>query len=187
MITTALILVLSAAGCGKQNADTGTTTGAGETTDVSGAYEGTSADLENAVVDMEKIEGTEASSDNAKEEYDGSLGDYDVSIEDAKMIKADDTDIVVISFDYKNNSDKAMSFTGAFEVNVTQEGRSLVGAVVSNVEGLNLLTMGENIPSGDKVTVQRAYRVKDTSTPVTVEVKEFGSIDGDVLTKTFNF
>lgn len=173
-----LIFALSLTGCVKktdnQGNTAGNTTSAGQT-DASGAYE----------VDMAKVDGTEAVSNTDKKEYDGKLGEYNVSIGDAKIINVDDTDIVVISFDFKNNSDSETAFTAAMDVEVTQDGGKLAGAVVSNIEGVNLLAMSERIPSGDSIIVQRAYRLRDNSAPVEVSVKEFGTSDDEALSKTF--
>jgi hypothetical protein len=182
MITTALLLALSAAGCGNQKADTSipAATEAGESTDVSEAYERTEAD-------MAKIEGKEATSDTAKGSYEGSVGDYEVSIEDAKMVEYDGENIVIVSFEYKNNSDKEMSFTGAFDVTVSQNDSKLPGEVIDDIEGLDLLAMSENVPIGGSITVQRAYRMRDDSAPVVVEVREFGSNGDPDLAKTFEF
>ncbi len=183
MLIMVLILAVSLTGCGKKTDNSASIAGnQSETnqTDASGAYEET-------VVDMDKLEGTEAVSQTEKNEYDGKLGDYDVSIGDAKRINADGTDIVVVSFDFKNNSGSDTAFTSAVEVEVSQDGGSLVGAVVSNIEGVNLLSMAERISSGDSITVQRAYQLKDKSVPLEVTAKEFGASGDEVLTKTFEF
>lgn len=183
MLTMALILTVSLAGCGKKTNDSGTIAGnqvSTDQTDASGAYEET-------VVDMEKVDGKDATSQTDKKDYDGKLGNYDVSINDAKLISDGGADIVVISFDFKNNSSSDMAFTAAIDVEVTQDGGTLPGAVVSNIEGINLLSMAERIPSGDSITVQRAYSLKDKSLPVDVTAREFGTSGDDVLTKTFEF
>ena len=178
-----LVIALSLAGCGKKTDNAGSIAGNStptDQTDASGAYEET-------VVDMEKVDGIEVASNTDKKEYDGKLGEYSVSIGDAKIINVDDTDIVVISFDFKNNSDKETAFTSVIDVDVTQDDGKLVGAVVSNIEGVNLLAMAERIPSGDSITVQRAYKLRDNSSPVEVTIKEFGTSDDETLSKTFEF
>ncbi len=182
-ITILLILALSLTGCGKKTNNTPNTSDnptQTEKADASGAYEETE-------VDMEKVDGNEITSMTEKNDYDGKLGNYDVSIGDAKTVSSDDADIIIISFDFKNNSGSETAFTSAIDVEVTQDGATLPGAVVTNTEGVNLLSMAERIQSGDKITVQRAYRLRDTSLPVEVTAKEFGSSDDEILTKTFDF
>lgn len=183
LLIMAAILALSLAGCGKK-ADNAV--GTNDRTETSGQTDASSA-YDEAVVDMEKVEGKEANSQTDKKDYDGKLGEYSVSIGDAKLLNVDDADIVLISFDFKNNSDTEMAFTAAIDVEVTQDGGKLPGAVVSNIEGVNLLAMTERIPSGDSITVQRAYRMKDTSLPVEVVAREFGASSDEELSKTFEF
>ena len=92
IITAALILAMSAAGCGQKTNNTGTSQNNTQQTDASGAYEnnGTQKSGEDVVyseqVDMEKVEGEAATSDSDKKEYKGDLGDVEVTIEDAKLI-----------------------------------------------------------------------------------------------------
>ena len=81
-----------------------------------------------------------------------------------------------------------MPFTGKLNVEVYQNDGKLPPAVVSGVEGVELLSMSENVEPGDTITVQKAFKLRDKS-PMTVEVREFvmdeNSSDG--LVKVFNF
>ena len=194
IITAALILAMSAAGCGQKTNNTGNSQNNTQQTDASGAYEnnGTQKSGEDVVyseqVDMEKVEGEAATSDSDKKEYKGDLGDVEVTIEDAKLISYEDEDVAVVSFKYKNNGNQAMPFTGKLNVEVYQNDGKLPPAVVSGVEGVELLSMSENVEPGDTITVQKAFKLRDKS-PMTVEVREFvmdeNSSDG--LVKVFNF
>lgn len=194
IITAALILAMSAAGCGQKTNNTGTSQNNTQQTDASGAYEnnGTQKRGEDVVyseqVDMEKVEGEAATSDSDKKEYKGDLGDVEVTIEDAKLISYEDENVAVVSFKYKNNGNQAMPFTGKLNVEAYQNDGKLPPAVVSGVEGVELLSMSENVEPGDTITVQKAFKLRDKS-PMTVEVREFvmdeNSSDG--LVKVFNF
>lgn len=193
IITVALILAMSAAGCGQKTADKATSQGT-QAADASGAYEnnGTQKSGEDVVyseqVDMEKVEGEAATSDSDKKEYKGDLDNVEVTIEDAKLISYEDEDVAVVSFRYKNNGNQAMPFTGKLNVEAYQNDSKLPPAIVSGVEGVELLSMSENVEPGDTITVQKAFKLRDKS-PMTVEVREFvmdeNSSDG--LVKVFNF
>lgn len=193
IITAALILALSAAGCGQKTNNTAAPQST-QAADASGAYENNTAEQnsEDVVysekVDMDKIEGEAAESDSDKNEYQGELGNVEVTIEDAKLIKYEDEDVAVVSFKYKNNSNQEMPFTSTLDVAAYQNDSKLPPAVVSGVEGVELLSMTENVKKGDTITVQKAFKLRDKS-PMTVEVREFvideNSSDG--LVKVFNF
>lgn len=193
IITAALILALSAAGCGQKTNNTAVPQST-QAADASGAYENNTAEQnsEDVVysekVDMDKIEGEAAESDSDKNEYQGELGNVEVTIEDAKLIKYEDEDVAVVSFKYKNNSNQEMPFTSTLDVAAYQNDSKLPPAVVNGVEGVELLSMAENVKKGDTITVQKAFKLRDKS-PMTVEVREFvideNSSDG--LVKVFNF
>ena len=195
IITAALILAMSASGCGQKTSNTGTTQNKTQQTDASGAYENNGAQQngEDVVyseqVDMDKIEGETASSDSDKKEYGGKLGDVEVTIEDAKLISYEGDDVAVVSFKYKNNSDQEMPFTSKLNVEAYQNDSKLPPAVVDGVEGVSLLSMSENVMPGDTITVQKAFKLRDKAQSFTVEIREFvmdeNSSDG--LVKTFNF
>lgn len=181
----ALALALSAAGCGqKTEADPAPADSAAQKTqqtDVSEAY--------SEKVDMDKVQGETAVSDSQADEYEGELAGAEVSIGDAKLISYEGDDVIVVSFDFKNGTDKLQSFTGMFDVAASQDDNFLHSATVFNVEGVELLSMGENVPAGGSIKVQMAYKVKDKSLPVKIEVKEFAQTEksADPLIKEFKF
>ncbi len=195
IITAALILALSAVGCGQKANNTGTVQNNNQQTDASGAYENNGAQQSGEAVvyseqvDMDKVEGESAKSDSDKKEFQGELGSVEVSIEDAKLISYEDEDVAVVSFSYKNNGDTEASFTSKLNVEAYQNNDRLPPAVVDGVEGVSLLSMSENIAKGDTITVQKAFKVRDKSQPITVEVREFemNENSSDGLVKTFNF
>lgn len=178
IITAALILALSVSGCGKK-ADTKGKPQTTNQTDVSDAY--------SQPADMDKVPGDAAASDTAKEEYSGKLGDYEVTIEDAKLVDNDGEEAVVVSFTFKNKSNSAVPFSGAMEVNAYQDGSRLTGTVITGIDGINMVASAEHVKAGDSITVQQAYSLRDKSLPLEIEVKEFESQDDAALVKTFNF
>lgn len=180
LIAAALILSMSLAGCGS---------------DSSNDKSGNSSDNQQSVeqnysknVDMDKVEGTEASSDTEENEYDGELGAVEVTIEDAKLINYEGKDVAVVSFSFKNNSNAPVSFNGAMKIDAYQNDQALPVAVVANVEGVELMSMTQNVATGESITVQKAYKLKDKSLPLVVQARRFNQNNSDdVLVKTFNF
>ncbi len=179
IITAALILVLSVSGCGKKQNTSDTKPQNTAQTDVSDAY--------SQPADMDKIPGNAASSDTSKDEYSGKLGDYEVTIEDAKIVDNNGEEAVVVSFNFKNKSNTSVPFSGAMEVNAYQDDSRLTGTVIASTDGINMVASAEHVAPGDSITVQQAYKLRDKSLPLDIEVKEFESQDDAVLTKTFNF
>ncbi|MCD8181589.1 MAG: DUF5067 domain-containing protein [Firmicutes bacterium] len=191
IITAALTLILSAAGCGQtEDADTDAQNSqSAEQTDVSDAYTAReySEDQEySEYVDMDAVVGEEATSESSKDDYEGTLGNAEVTISDAKLIQYEDEDVAVVSFKYKNTGDEDMPFTGALKVEAYQNDESLPAATVVGVDGVEMLSMVENVSKGDTITVQKAYKLRDRS-QLTVQVTEFNPTDDSMLVKTFDF
>lgn len=187
----ALTLILSAAGCGQtDDADTAAQDSqSAEQTDVSEAYTAReySEDQEySEYVDMDAVVGEEATSESSKDDFEGTLGNAEVTISDAKLIQYEDEDVAVVSFKYKNTGDEDMPFTGALKVEAYQNDESLPAATVVGVDGVEMLSMVENVSKGDTITVQKAYKLRDRS-QLTVQVTEFNPSDDSMLVKTFDF
>lgn len=188
-ILMAAMLVVSAAGCGQKTtentaAEQNTNTAQ---TDVSENY-GT-ADYTPDQIDMKKVDGDELKSSSDKKDYSGELGDVEVTIEDAKVIDYDGVPVAIVSFKYKNNGSTPAPFTGKLNVQAYQDDSRLASLVVTGVEGVTMLALSENVEKGDTITVQTAYRLNDTSTPLDIEVSEFDAANAtsDGLVKTFEF
>lgn len=179
IISAVLILALSASGCVKKTDTSGNAPQSTAQTDVSDAY--------SQPADMSKVPGDSASSDNSKEDYSGKLGDYEVTIEDAKIVDNNGEEAVVVSFNFKNKSNEAVPFSGVIDASAYQNEDKLTGTVITNVEGVNMIAIAEHISKGESITVQQAYTLRDKSLPLVVEVREFGKADGDALVKTFKF
>lgn len=191
LITVSLILTLSVSGCGQKDSTNNTpNTNGSQMADASGSYgEGTTGDENFAQnVNMESVDGDALTSSSDKDSYEGKLGDHRVSIEDAKRFEYDGKDMIVVSIKYKNNSGQDAAFTGALDVNAYQGDAALPSAVVSGVDGIELLTMSQYVHQGEEITVQAVYALNDKSEPVTVEVSElYPTSENTTLSKTFEF
>ena len=193
IVIAALILAMSVAGCGKKAENTNTTPQQTAQADASGAYENGSATETldgqdySKNVDMAAVEGTEAKSDTKADSYSGEVSNNDISIEEAKLINYDDSDVVVVSFEFTNKTDSDQSFSGVYDVVAEQNGSSLAPATVIGVDGVELLTLSQNIAPGETITVQKAYKLDSKSSPLEITVQPFSSDDESFVTKTFNF
>ncbi len=84
---------------------------------------------------MAAVEGTEAKSDTKADSYSGEVSNNDISIEEAKLINYDDSDVVVVSFEFTNKTDSDQSFSGVYDIVAEQNGSSLAPATVIGVDG----------------------------------------------------
>ena len=191
IVIAALILAMSVAGCGKKTENTNTTPQQTAQADASGAYGSATETLDgqdySKNVDMAAVEGTEAKSDTKADSYSGEVSNNDISIEEAKLINYDDSDVVVVSFEFTNKTDSDQSFSGVYDVVAEQNGSSLAPATVIGVDGVELLTLSQNIAPGETITVQKAYKLDSKSSPLEITVQPFSSDDESFVTKTFNF
>lgn len=175
----ALALAMSMAGCGQKNENTEPQNTQGTQQEVSDNY--------SEKVDMEKVEGNAATSESKEDEYKGKLGDYEIALGDVKVIEYEGEKVAVVAMEYKNKSSQEMPFTGALVATAYQDGNEIPEATVVGVEGVEMLAMVERVAPGEKITLQKAYKLRGDS-PMTVEVRQFNSEDADeVLVKEFNF
>ena len=191
IVIAALILAMSVAGCGKKTENTNTTPQQTAQADASGENGSATETLDgqdySKNVDMAAVEGTEAKSDTKADSYSGEVSNNDISIEEAKLINYDDSDVVVVSFEFTNKTDSDQSFSGVYDVVAEQNGSSLAPATVIGVDGVELLTLSQNIAPGETITVQKAYKLDSKSSPLEITVQPFSSDDESFVTKTFNF
>ena len=159
IVIAALILAMSVAGCGKKAENTNTT----------------------------PQQTAQAKSDTKEDSYSGEVSNNDISIEEAKLINYDDSDVVVVSFEFTNKTDSDQSFSGVYDVVAEQNGSSLAPATVIGVDGVELLTLSQNIAPSETITVQKAYKLDSKSSPLEITVQPFSSDDESFVTKTFNF
>lgn len=178
----------SADGTQSSEATTSATQGTESTQESTTPVPGTSIENASDEVDMSKIDGTELSdttpedsslSDSAK------IGNFDVSIEDAKVIDYEDNKVVVVSFKFKNGNSTPMAFSGIMSVEATQNGSELRSVFVSDVEGVNLNSTIQEVESGKTTTVQKAYLLSDETSDVNIRVYMYGEPGGDSVAKAF--
>lgn len=150
--------------------------------------QGTAIEGAGDEVDMKKVDGTELDGTDAEDATlsdSAKIGNFDVAIKDAKVIDYEDNKILVVSIDFKNGNSTPMSFNGIMSVDATQNGSELRPAVVVDVDGININSTIEEIPSGKTTTVQKTYVLNDESSDVNILVYKYGEPGGDAITKSF--
>lgn len=141
-----------------------------------------------AAVDTTAAETTTAAADNSVQDGSGTLGDYVVTIKSFFLSKNyDDAPAVVIEYEWTNNNDKAESFTLALDDTVYQDGIECESAIFVEDPKYDSDAQGKDIKPGSKQTVQVAYILNDTTTPIEVEVQELFTFADKppMVTKTF--
>lgn len=138
---------------------------------------------ENA--DMGKIEGSIVKGEG--DAVKGDLGGYEVSIGDAVLADGENSKVLVVEFEFKNNTSQPTKFSSVISANAFQGTSDLAPAVTFSAEGYEVLTVAQDVKYDETIKVQKAYIVNDPSVPVTVEVMKHINYGGSqVLSKTFN-
>lgn len=186
----ALAAVLSAAGCGNK----ANTNKLNKTDATSAPQESAQEQLENYGknasdnADMSKVDGkklNESKTDGSSDNND-KIGGYQVKIEEAKVVDYGEGKAVLLSFSFKNDTASDVSFAGVMNVTAEQDGGTLPPVVVTGVDGYDSSTLAQNVSKGEKITVQRAYKLSDEENPIDVSVRAVDSANnaGEVK-KTF--
>lgn len=89
---------------------------------------------------------------------------------------------LIVTYSWKNNSDKSRSFASALHPRCYQNGVQLSTAIV--LSGIDSEGYLADVKPGYGTTAQLAYELKDTENPVEIEVYELASFKGDPLAST---
>ena len=183
----AAVMIVTVTGCSKKTADNTAATQTADATQSSQTANTVGTAVENASkeVDMDRVQGKEAA-DVETEADEAVIGGYEVSIEDAKVIDYNEEKVIIVSFDFENNTSSSIAFDGAMTVDISQNDTKLRGTVVTGIEGVNINSAFETVKSGDDITLQKAYILEDETSPVDVSVYKYGESDGNAVAKTFN-
>ena len=127
--------------------------------------------------------GTSGGSQSAQ----NNLGDYNVTIKSCRLAKDyQGKAIVIVKYEFTNNSDDNAAFWTTFEDNVYQNGIGLNECIVTD-SSANYSTDNQmkEIKPGATLEVEIAYTLNDSTTPIDVEISEYFSFDDKVVKKTF--
>lgn len=203
-LTAILAIAASMAGCGKKDTrsqidDSNTpaataSTSAGESAAEPEAKteEQIKEELDNFGKDadknanLKKIDGTKLKSDGS-DSGKTELSGYEVEITDA--VKTKDTDgssVIVVEYSFKNNTSAPTKFASVINATAFQNENVLPYAVAYSSEGYSVETLAQDVEHGEKITVQRAFKLLSDTDDVTAAIQLADTIGGsDPVTKTF--
>ena len=125
--------------------------------------------------------GTSAVSAESEEKANDTVGDYKCVVKGAKLCKdLTGKDAVLITYEFTNNSDSAVSFDVALDARAYQDGVGLETAILD--EDTDYLDV--DIKPGVTKEVKKAYNLRDTSTEIEIEVSELISFSDDKIVTT---
>lgn len=119
----------------------------------------------------------------------GNLGDYTITIYDDFEIMDyyDGSHIIVITYDFTNHSDENQTFLTAISDKAFQNGIQIERAfLVDLIDAHKFKGASAEIQPGATITIKEAYILRDTTSPVSIEVKEFLSLNNNKITKEFH-
>ena len=106
------------------------------------------------------------------------VGDYEFVFNGYELTKdAYGTDVVLITYNFTNNSDEVCAFTDATYYEVLQNETGLYGTTIYvSEDSMETITKNEyeEIGPGDTIEVVVAYELEDTTSPVTINFEGFG-------------
>lgn len=133
-------------------------------------------------------ENTTVSSVNAekKETDENTIGDFKCVVKGAKLTKDwEGKDAVLITYEFTNNSDSPISFDGALDDKLYQDGIELESAILSNDEEAKLIDAVDLKPGITK-EVKKAYSLRNKKSEIEVEIQEVFSFSDDMIKTTIN-
>ena len=131
--------------------------------------------------DSNASEVTSAVSAESEEKANDTVGDYKCVVKGAKLCKDwTGKDAVLITYEFTNNSDSAVSFDVALDARAYQDGVGLETAILD--EDTDYLDV--DIKPGVTKEVKKAYNLRDTSTEIEIEVSELISFSDDKIVTT---
>ena len=124
---------------------------------------------------------TSTVSAESEEKANDTVGDFKCVVKGAKLCKDwTGKDAVLITYEFTNNSDSAVSFDVALDARAYQDGVGLETAILD--EDTDYLDV--DIKPGVTKEVKKAYNLRDTSTEIEIEVSELISFSDDKIVTT---
>ncbi len=128
--------------------------------------------------------GENAAADTAD---DKTLGDYQVEIKSSRMTTDyEGKKVIVITYNYTNNSDSATAFDIALTYKAYQDGVELEKAfMLKDGDSYNSDNQGKSLKKGVSLDIEVPYELNDETTDVVTEVSQLISFDDKTISKTF--
>lgn len=177
-----LLASLSACGCSKDKANTGTADKTGDGTGVVNVEELTTTDI--SMIEGDSLAAAEPADEESQSAAD--IDEFYISIGDAKLVDSVDGKAIIIELEFKNNTSSKKSYDGIFNESVTQNGADLNGTtILEAIEGYNPLSANNLIKGGDSAKVQKVFALDDDESDVTISIFRYGEPERGTVTKTF--
>jgi hypothetical protein len=117
----------------------------------------------------------------------GTLGDYAVSVESARLVKDyQGKNAIIVKYKFTNNADKATSFMIAIGNKAFQDGVQLETAIITDDKTYNVQNSLKDIQKGASLEVEEGYLLSSDKSVVSIEASELISFNDTKLTKTFD-
>lgn len=103
----------------------------------------------------------------------GNLGEYEVTIyDDYEVLEYyDDSYIIAVTYDFTNNSEENTTFVSAVSDKAFQNGIRIKRArLIDLLEPTKFNGASTEIQPGATITIREAYKLRDTTSPVTIEI-----------------
>ncbi|OJG75772.1 hypothetical protein RV12_GL000111 [Enterococcus quebecensis] len=117
------------------------------------------------------------------------VGDFTVTIyNDYEVMKLyDEMEIIVITYDFTNNSDENQTFNTAIYDKAFQGGIRIERSYLAGIFNRKKFKGSRvEILPGTTITLQKAYKLRDSTSPVTIEIENYDYDHKEKLTKEFN-
>ena len=154
-----------------------------------GAVSGGSGDSSNGTNNADSTSSSENAAVKTEKTNSNSIGQYSLEIQSARLTQTyDGKPAVVVTYKYTNNSnDTPTAFYVAFDDEVYQNGVGLNESYfLRDGDPYSADNKSKEIKKGSSITVESAFELNDSSTPIDVEVKELFSFNDETISKTFN-
>lgn len=127
----------------------------------------------------------ESKSDAPKDS--GTLGDYSVAIESARLSKDyNGKPVIIVKYKFTNNDEKAKSFMASVIGKAFQDGVELETAVVTDDKSYNANNYMKDIKKGASIEVECCYSLSNTKSKVEVDLSEIITLGDEKVSKTFD-
>ncbi len=145
------------------------------------------AESSNETNDESSNETNDESSNETNDESDNKenqIGNYIVTISSAKVVSNGDENILVVTYEFTNNSNNAKAFIFAVADKLFQAGVELESSSFSFgfADEYDSSSQTVEVQPGSTLSVQCAYKLNDTTTVVDVEISKWISLTDDKIT-----
>lgn len=143
--------------------------------------------LPSSDVSASSIAAASSAASEVQNSDSGTIGDYSVTIESARLAKDyQSKPVAIIKYKWTNNSDDANSFEGALNQQVFQDGVQLDPAFSIEDKAYNTDDGLREIKKGVSLEVEKAFALSNTSSPIEADVTDFLGLSEQKVTKNFD-